>query len=155
MAAPSALQFYANNLDLLKWGDLTGVTLKLALLTSAYVSDTTNVGHTVYANLTNELATGNGYTAGGVALSAPTIPTFSTTGFSVTTGSAVWTASGTGIPAWRFAVLYVSGTLWALTSPLLGIFTGDSTPADIPLTASGNTLQVNTPANGWFTLTRT
>jgi hypothetical protein len=66
-----------------------------------------------------------------------------------------WTASGAGIPAWRYGVLYVVGSLWGITSPLLAYFTGDSTPADVPLTASGNQLQVNCPANGWFTETRT
>jgi hypothetical protein len=52
-------------------------------------------------------------------------------------------------------VIYVSGALWGITSPLLCYFIGDSTPADVPLTASGNILQINCPANGWFTDTRT
>lgn len=155
MAAPSAFQFYGNNIDLLKLSDLTGVAIKMLLATSLYVPNTTNTGHTVLADITNELATANGYTAGGVALAAPAIPVFSTTGFSFTTGNASWTGSGAGIPAWRFGVIYVSGALWGLTSPLLGYFTGDSAPADVPLTAAGNVLQINCPANGWFTDTRT
>lgn len=155
MAAPSAIQFYANNIDLLKLTDLSGATINMLLTTSSYTPDTTNTGNTVLADITNELANGNGYTTGGVALSAPTVAVFSTTGFKFSTGNASWTASGAGIPAWRYGVIYVVGALWGVTSPLLGYFTGDSAPADIPLTAAGNILQVNCPANGWFTDTRT
>jgi hypothetical protein len=155
MAAPSAFQFYGNNLDLLKITDLTAATIKLALLASTYTPNTTNTGHTVYTDLTNELATANGYTLGGATLATPSIPAFSTTGFDLFTGNASWTSSGAGLSAWRYGVVYVSGALWGITSPLLGYFTGDSTPADIPLTAVGNILQINCPANGWFTLTRT
>ena len=153
--AASAIQFYGNNIDLLKLSDLTGATINMALLASTYTPDTTNTGHTVYANLTNEIANGNGYTTGGVSLSAPTVAAYLTTGFKFSTGNASWTASGTGIPAWRYGVLYVSGSLWGITSPLLGYFTGDSTPADVPLTASGIILQITCPANGWFTDVRT
>lgn len=154
MAAPSAFQYYANNLDLEKLSDLS-TNIFMLLTTSAYTPDTTNTGHTVLANITNELANGNGYLTGGVALAAPTVAAFSTTGFKFSTGNALWTASGTGIPAWRYGVIYYSGALWGITSPLLAYFTGDSAPADIPLTAAGNSLQVNCPANGWFTKTRT
>lgn len=151
MAAPSAVQFYGNNIDLLKLSDLSGATINMLLTNSSYVPDTTNTGHAVLADITNELANGNGYTTGGVALSAPTVAAYLTTGFKFSTGNASWTASGGGIPAWRYGVLYVVGSLWGLTSPLLGYFTGDSAPADVPLTASGNSLQITCPANGWFT----
>jgi hypothetical protein len=155
MAAPSAIQFYAENLNVLKATDLTGATINMLLTTSTYVPDSDNVGHKALADITNELANGQGYTTGGVALAAPTIADFSTTGYKFSTGNASWTASGSGIPAWRYGVIYVVGSLWGITSPLLGYFTGDSAPADVPLTAAGNTLQINTPANGWFTITRT
>lgn len=127
----------------------------MLLTASTYTPDTDNAGHSVLADITNELANGNGYTTGGVALSSPTIADFSTTGYKFSTGNASWTASGSGIPAWRYGVIYVVGSLWGLSSPLLGYFTGDSAPADIPLTAAGNSLQVNCPANGWFTEVRT
>ena len=153
MAAPSAVQFYANNIDLLKLADLTGVTIKLLLTTSTYTPNTTETGHTVLADITNELANGNGYTTGGATIATPTI-TAITGGFKFTTGNASWLASGSGIPAWRYGVIYVSGALWGITSPLIGYFTGDSAPADVPLTAAGNTLQINCPSNGWITDTR-
>jgi hypothetical protein len=155
MAAPSACQFYANNIDLLKLSDLSGLTFMMLLTSSAYTPDTSNTGNTVLANVTDEIANGNGYTTGGVALSAPTLAAYLTTGFKFSTGNASWTASGAGIPAWRNAVVYALGSVWGLTSPLLFYFIGDSTPADVPLTAAGNILQVNCPANGWFTDTRT
>jgi len=155
MSAPSAIQCYAEVLNVMKLTDLTSATIKMLLTTSTYVPDTDNVGHSVLADITNELANGNGYTTGGVALASPTIADFSTTGYKFSTGNALWTASGSGIPAWRYGVIYVVGSLWGFTSPLLGVFTGDSAPADIPLTAAGNSLQVTTPANGWFTDTRT
>ena len=155
MAAPSAIQFYANNIDLLKFADLSGVTVNMLLTSSTYAPNTTNTGHTVLLDITNEIANGQGYTTGGVALSSPAIAVFSTTGFKFSSGNASWTASGTGISAWRYGVIYVVGALWGVTSPLLGYFIGDSAPADVPLTAAGNILQVNCPANGWFTSVRT
>lgn len=155
MAAPSALQVYAKNLNLRKLSDLSGATIKMLLTSSSYVPDTSVTGHSVLADITNELANGNGYATGGVALSAPTIAAFSTTGYKFSTGNASWTGSGSGVPAWRNAVLYVSGSLWGLTSPLLGYLIGDSAPADVPLTAAGNSLVIACPANGWFTDTRT
>lgn len=155
MAAPSAVQVYAENLSVMKLSDLSGATIKMLLTSSLYTPDTDNVGHAVLLDITNELANGNGYTTGGVALASPTIADFSTTGYKFSTGNASWTASGAGIPAFRYGVIYVVGALWGLTSPLLGYFTGDSAPADIPLTASGNSLQITCPANGWFTDVRT
>jgi len=155
MAAPSAVQFYANNLDIEKLSDLTGATIRLALVTSSYTPNTTETGHTVWADASaNEIAGGTGYTTGGFTLATPTL-TAITGGFRFTTGNASWTASGGGIAAWRHGIIYVSGSLWSLTNPLLGFFTGDSAPADIPLTAAGNILQINCPATGWFTKTRT
>jgi hypothetical protein len=126
MAAPSAVQCYAEVLNVMKLSDLSGATIKMLLTSSLYTPDTDNNGHSVLANITNEIANGQGYTTGGVALSAPTIADFSTTGYKFSTGNASWTASGTGVPAWRYGVIYVEGSLWGLTSPLLGYFTGDS-----------------------------
>lgn len=153
MAAPSAVQFYANNLDVEKLSDLVGATIKLALVASTYTPNTGETGHTQFADITNEIAGGTGYTAGGATLATPAV-TAITNGFKFSSGNASWTASGAGIAAWRYGIIYVSGALWGLTSPLLGYFTGDSAPADVPLTAAGNQLVIACPANGWFTKTR-
>lgn len=155
MAAPSAFQFYAENLNILKASELTGLTIKALLTSSAYTPDTDNAGHSVLADVTNELANGNGYTTGGVALAGMTLTDFSTTGYKFSSNALSWTASGAGIPAWRNIIFYASGAVWGLTSPLLGYIIGDSAPADVPLTAAGNIIQVNCPANGWFTIART
>lgn len=155
MAAPSAIQTYAKNINVEQLTGVTTATVKMLLTVSTYTPNTTNTGHAVLADITGEVANGNGYLTGGVTLTSPTVTTISTNGYLFSTGNASWTASGSGIPAWRYGVVYVQGSLWGLTSPLLGYFTGDSAPADVPITASGNTLQVNTPANGWFTATRT
>lgn len=109
--------------------DLDTDSFKIALFQS-----TSNIGatSTTYAALTNEVASGNGYTTGGNAvtgsLSGTTTVTFDTS------DPAVWTASGAGFSA-RYAVLYeVAGNV-------LAYFLLDSTPADVTITA-GNTLTI-------------
>jgi hypothetical protein len=150
--AAGTVTLYSKNKNLIKMSDLSSATIKLLLTTSTYVPDTSVTGNSVLADVTNELANANGYTTGGVTLSAPTI-TAITGGYKFSSGNASWTASGGSIPAWRNGVIYASGTLWGLTSPLLGFFLGDATPADIAATASGNSLTVNCPTAGWFDLT--
>jgi hypothetical protein len=49
--------------------NLSTDTFKMVLLTSAYTPAATHAG---YADLTNELATGDGYTAGGATLASKT-----------------------------------------------------------------------------------
>lgn len=151
MAAGNVVLF-SRNKDDLRINDLTGATIKMLLVTSTFTPDVTITGNSVLADITNELASANGYTTGGVTLATPT-STGITGGYKFSTGNVVWTASGSGIPAWRYGILYVSGSLWTLTSPLIGYFLGDSTPADIPLTTSGNTLTVTAPSGGWFDAT--
>lgn len=107
-----------------------GSTFKMALLQS-----TSNIGSgsTTYAGLTNEVASANGYTTAGVAV---TLAAVGTTSVALTpTASATWTASGGSIVA-RFAVIYqTSGDVVAYC--LL-----DATPADVTVT-TGNTLTVS------------
>ena len=71
MAAPSALQFYAKNINALKLTDLASVNIRLLLTTSVYTPSTIVTGHSVLADITNELANGNGYTPGGLLLLCP------------------------------------------------------------------------------------
>lgn len=105
---------------------------------------TSNIGaaSTTYAALTGEVASGNGYTTGGNAV------TLSRTGTTTvtfdTTDPTAWTASGAGFSS-RFAILYeVAGNVVAYC--LL-----DSTPADVTITA-GNTLTLTINVSGVFTL---
>lgn len=153
MAAPGTVILFSRNKDDIRINDIIAATVKLALITSAWTPDVTITGNSVLADVSaNEIANGNGYATGGFTL-ASLAATGITGGYKFSSGNASWTASGGNIPAWRYGLLYVSGSLWGLTSPLLGYFIGDSAPADVPATASGNTLQLNCPAAGWFDAT--
>ena len=153
----SAFTLYSKNKDRLSLLDLSGAVVQLALVTSAYAPDASVTGHSLYADLvpaSNELATGNGYTNGGNAL-ASKVSTAIAGGFKFSSSAFVWTASGTGIPAHRYVVMYVLGTLWGRVNPVIGYYQGDSTAGgtDIPLTTSGNTLTETPAAGGWFDIT--
>lgn len=148
--AAGAITLYSSNKDDLNINDLVGATVKIALVGSAYTPDTAVAGHDEWADVSaNEIAAGNGYTAGGATL-ASLVATAITNGFKFASANPSWTASGGNIPAWRYAVLYVSGSLWGKTNPLIGCFLGDTTPADVPATTSGNSLTINCPASGWL-----
>ena len=153
--AAGTFTLYRANLDDLRIQDLVGATVKLALVSSAYTPNAANNGHSLWADVSsNELANGNGYTTGGVTLGS-LATSLVTNGHNFDSADTSWTASGSGIPAWRYAVMYVSGSLWGKTNPLIGYFLGDSTPADIPLTTSGNPLNITAPTGGWFDITQT
>lgn len=127
----------------------TANAFKLTLHTSSYTPNLAT--NEVYADLTNELATGFGYTSGGITL--PNDALSQTSGVTkFVTDAATWTASGGSIPAWRYAVLRVSGTLSGKVDPLVGYFLGDSTPADVPATTTGNTLTFTPNASGILTM---
>lgn len=123
-------------------------TFKLSLHTSSWVPSLS--GDEVYADVDNELATGNGYTSGGITLANDALTqTGGVTKF--TADSAVWTATGGSIPAWRYGIVRASGTLSGKVDPLVGYFLGDSAPADVPATTVGNTLTFTPNASGILT----
>ena len=108
--------------------DLDTDSWKCALFLS-----TSNLGaaSTTYAGVTNEHASGNGYTTGGVAT---TLSLAGTTTVTVSFTQVSWTASGGSIVA-RFAVCYeVAGNV--ICYCLL-----DAAPADVTVTA-GNPLVI-------------
>lgn len=123
--------------------DLDTHTFKVMLVSSSY---TFSASHTVKADITNELSTANGYTAGGEAL---TSVTWGQTGGTATFDAAdtQWTASGAGITA-RRAVIYDDT---AANEELVASILLDTTPADVTATA-GNTLTLQWNASGIFTL---
>ena len=125
---------------------LAAQPIKLALLTSSY---TFSASHAVYGDLTNELTTSGGYTAGGLALSSLAL-TLSAPNTNFTGAAAVWTASGGGIPAFRYAVAYINATVNSVVKPLL--FAIDNNGSDVPATVAPNTLSVNWNATGVFQL---
>lgn len=103
-------------------------TIKVALCTSSYTPD--QDAHDFFNDITNELSTANGYTAGGATLSA-SAPTYDTASNEIRLDAAdvSWTATESGITA-RYAIVYKS-TGSAATSPLLGYvdFGGNNTAA--------------------------
>lgn len=120
-------------------------TFKLALIASTWTP--ANSTDEVFADVTGELSTANGYTAGGITLANDALT--QTAGVvKFTSDAAVWTATVGSIPAWRRGVVYASGTLNGKVNPIVGHFLGDSTPADVPATTVGNTLSVTPHANG-------
>jgi len=153
MAAAGAIILFSKNKDDLRINDLVGATIKMAILTSSYTPNSSETGHSIFSEVSgNEVSTTTtGYTAGGAACGSPTA-TAITNGFKFSTASPQWTAGASNFPVWRYGVLYVVGSLWGMTNPLIGYFLGDSTPADVPVTTSGNTLTINCPAAGWFDL---
>jgi hypothetical protein len=121
---------------------VVGSGYKVALVTS-----TSNIGaaSTTYAGVTNEVAAGNGYTAGGVSVTLSQTGTTSVNVYFSSNPS--WTASGGSITA-RYAVLYKTG------SDVLCYSLLDSAPADV-VVAAGNTLTVksdNTASNPVLTV---
>jgi hypothetical protein len=123
---------------------------KLSLHTSLYVP--ANATDELFAAATNELATGFGYTAGGIALTGVAL-TQAAGVVKFTSAAATWTAAGGSIPAWRRGVIYYLGTLNGKVNPIVGHFLGDNAPADVPATTTGNTLTVTPSASGLVSAT--
>lgn len=144
----TATLYVGDGTDLLKAAN----TFKMVLCAST--ESLTSSSAALYGDLAHEIANGQGYTTGGVTLTGVTITrSGGTTTWAYTGPTPKWTASGTGIPAWRWAVVYVSGTINTHASPLIGFVLGDSTPADVPLTTSGNTIDIT--STGLITITHT
>lgn len=145
----ASLTFYQSFREYIADGtiDLDTDAFVVRLLSSSY---TPNAGsHTVIADLTNELATANGYTSGGASLASVT---WNRSGGTVTWDAAdtTWTASGGSIVA-RYAVINKNGTANAIVSPLVCYILLDTTPADVTAT-DGNNLTLQWNASGIFTL---
>jgi hypothetical protein len=127
----------------------TAANFRLALLASAYTPAPTTME--VLADVTNELANGDGYATGGGSLANVALTRTGGT-LKFTCDAYVWTASGAGIPAWRTGLVYYLGSLNSLTNPIVGYFFGVSGGAsDVPLTTAGNTLTVTPNASGILT----
>ena len=143
---------FSKNKDDLRENDLASANLRMGLVTSSWTPDSSITGNSVWADMSgNEISGVNGYTTGGYSLTGTV--SMITGGAKLATGNPTWTASGGSIAAWRYGVLYYLGSLWGMTNPVVGYFLGDTTPADIPATTTGNTLTINCPAGGWFDLT--
>jgi hypothetical protein len=126
--------------------DLDNDSFKVILLDSGYTPDVEN--HADYGDISaDELATANGYTAGGAALGSVTW-TRSTTEVVFDSADPQWSASGGSIVC-RYAAIYddTHGSDGLVCYSLL-----DNTPADVT-TTDGNDLNILLSANGIFKAT--
>lgn len=131
----------------------TAANFRAHLVTSAYVpNDATDE---VWADASAaELATANGYTNGGLALTNVAITqTGGVVKFSC--DPLVWNSSGSGIAAWRRCVIRYLGTLNGKVNPIVAHCLGDSTNIDVPVTPSGNPLTITPSASGIISSTKT
>lgn len=124
--------------------------VNVVLLASGYTPNQDT--HEVYANLTNELATANGYTNGGLALSGVT---WARSGAVATldANDPAWSVVTANLVA-RYFALRLIGTFNSLVSPLIGYGLLDTTPADVT-TTPGNSLTLHWDAAGIFSIIRT
>jgi hypothetical protein len=142
----ASITFYHSFKEFLGDGtiDLDIHTFKVMLVASGYTPSAST--HTVKADVTNELSTANGYTAGGATLGSVT---WGQSGGTATFDAAdtTWTASGGPITA-RYAVIYDDT---AASDELVAHILLDTTPGDVTAT-DGNTLTLTWNASGIFTL---
>ena len=103
---------------------------------------------TVYADLTNELSTANGYTSGGATLGSVTWAQ-STVTMTWDAADTSWAASGGSITA-RYAVIRSTVTANGHVEPLVAYILLDISPADVTAT-TGNTFLLQWNASGIFT----
>lgn len=131
--------------------DLDGDSFKLILLLSTSNIATTSING--YAAVTNEHATANGYTQGGITLTTPTwVESSGTLTFDSADMTDAWTASGGSIVC-RFAAIFDDTVTTPVADPILAHCLLDNNPADIT-TTTGNTFSINMHANGIFTSAR-
>lgn len=142
----ASLSFYNNWTEAVSDVALRSATLKASLHSASYTFAAT---HSVYADLTNELSTANGYTNGGKALTGVTWD-HSAGIATLDADDVVWTASGGSIAA-RRAVLRAIGTFNSQVDPLICSILLDTSPADVTATI-GNDLALLWDALGIFTL---
>lgn len=151
--AAGAFILYRANIAALSMADIAGATVKVAFVASTYTPDAANNGHSLWASVSaHEIANGFGYTTGGFTLTDSI--GLATNGHYYDSDDPTWTAAGGSIPAWRYAVMRIDGTVAGMVNPLVGYFLGDSAPADVPATTDGNPLTITVPAAGWFTATQ-
>jgi len=96
--------------------DLDTDTIKVSLHSSTY---TPSVAHDFYDDITNEMASGGGYTTGGETLASTAVTTVTTNDAMYDAANVTWSSNAAGFSTARYAVIYKS-TGTDSTSPLLG-----------------------------------
>lgn len=125
--------------------DFNSDTIKATLHSSSYTPNQDT--HDYQNDLSNELSTANGYTAGGYTLLSPT-QTTSTNVATLDSADPAWTSSGAGFTA-RILVLADTTSGNTATNPLLlwSDFGQDETAS------GGGTFTYTVNASGWATIT--
>lgn len=119
--------------------NLSSDTIKCILVTSSSNAINKALVSAQYANVTNELSTSGGYTAGGATAGSPTVTGGGATAtITFDTANVSWTGSGGGFTA-RALVMYDDT---ATNKDLIAYFLLDSTPADVTVSA-GVTMTVS------------
>lgn len=133
--------------------DLLSDTLKFTLHTTAYVPAPTT--DKAFATATNELATANGYTSGGITIAGKTITAAATSFFDMDDTTVSWLAAGAGL-VFRYAVLHDdSVAVGPPIKPLIGYIDCDPAAAGNITVGAGNTFGITTGATGLFTVVTT
>jgi hypothetical protein len=116
-----------------------GDAIHLTLHTATYVPD--QDVHDFVNDLTNELPTGGGYTAGGIALATKTAT------YDAATNTLILDAADISIPnstlTWRVAVLSDRALTTAADQPLIAYFL-----SDVDIVSSGGTTTITFAADG-------
>lgn len=136
----SLTYLYTGNLASFNLNDLITNNIRVALVSSGY---SPSISHTVYADLTNELTTANGYTAGGQLLDGKSI-----TGNIFKSSNPSWTASGT-LTAFYWVLYHDTGS-----KPLIcygNLDYNNGSPINL-VTTSGNPLNILVASSGWLSL---
>lgn len=113
-------KWYSNGLKAVAAGSINWGTdtIKVAMLSSGYTPD--QDAHVTFADVTSELGTGNGYTAGGAALGTKSVNLDAASNVvSLRAAATTWTPGAGQTLTGRYLVVYKS-TGTAGTSPLLG-----------------------------------
>lgn len=121
-------------------GDLQSVTVKCALVTSSY---TFSKDHDYFDDITNEVAAGGGYTAGGDTVTVTVTDDDANDRVDISLGEAQWT---TATITARAAVYYVDTGGAASTDWLIAYidFGSDQTSTAGTFTLSASTLRIPT-----------
>lgn len=120
-------------------------TIKCALVTNTYVPD--QDVHDFYADITNELATSGGYTAGGATLGTKSVSYNAATNETrLICADIVWGPGATFGP-FRKGIIY-KDTGSAATSPLMGYITFDADQS-----VSNGTFTIDVDATGLLYIT--
>lgn len=121
-------------------------TIKCALTTVTYAQD--QDAHTFYSSVTNELATGGGYTAGGATLGTKSVAYDATTNeLRLICADITWGPGATFGP-FQKAVIYADTAGAATADPVLGFIIFDASQS-----VSNGTYTVDVDATGLLVVT--